>query len=232
MLLLVAGFAAVALDHGAVQIIGGLDQRGAHRLAGRGLLRVGEVAADAADVAAQVDAAAGAAPFDGARIHHFRGLRVDHPQVDRDIGLRLAAAHAEAGDVEAAAGVGGVLGVRHDAAGDRVLRAGDVAGVRAAAWAHARAGGKVLLGQHGVDLLPLDHLEIAGGTQLVAEHVGKLPADVAVPPVGGAGVVGEVDHGDGHGRRLARHRDACAQGQGRARHACTVHGFHELPSSR
>src|SRR6185312_16247125 len=34
-LLLVAGLAAVALDHGAVEIIGGLDQRGAHRLAGR-----------------------------------------------------------------------------------------------------------------------------------------------------------------------------------------------------
>src|SRR3546814_15875497 len=34
-LLLVAGFAASALDHGAVEVVGRLDQCRAHRLAGR-----------------------------------------------------------------------------------------------------------------------------------------------------------------------------------------------------
>src|SRR6185312_6250258 len=66
-LLLVAGLAAVALDHGAVEIIGGLDQRGAYRLAGRRLLLVAEVAADAAGVAAQANRLVGAAPFHRAR---------------------------------------------------------------------------------------------------------------------------------------------------------------------
>src|SRR5574337_1441852 len=122
--------ATVTLDHRAVEIVGGFDQGGAYRLAGRGFLRVAEIAPDAVtEVSPEADGLVGTAALHRAREHHLGSLRIDYAQVDRHIRLGLPAAEAKARDVEAAARLGRVFGVRSDAAGHQILRAGDVAGV-------------------------------------------------------------------------------------------------------
>src|SRR5690606_16127747 len=54
---LVTGLAAVALDHHAAQVVGGEDQRGADRLAGRRLVLARQRAAETAAIQADAHAA-------------------------------------------------------------------------------------------------------------------------------------------------------------------------------
>src|SRR5688572_3562272 len=90
---------AVALfHHGAGEVLADLHDDGADGLAGRGLLLLGEIAAEAAAIEADIEAAAAGARFDRAGELDFTGGRVDHAKVDGHVGLFLLAADADAAE--------------------------------------------------------------------------------------------------------------------------------------
>src|SRR5690606_24616777 len=207
--------AAAAHDHHAVEVVGDLDQRGADRLAGRGVLLVRERAADAAAIDADRHAAARTATLDRARIVDFAGFGVDHPHIDRDVGLGLLAAERDALEADAATGARGVFLVRGDGTEHEVLRAGHVAHLRAGTGTHATGRREVLFFQHVAELVALQDAEVARAGQLVGQHARQLPAHAAAPP-GRAGFVLEFRHAD---RGLVRReRGPCADHAGQRQH--------------
>src|ERR1041385_5634953 len=196
----VLALAAVLVDHDAAQVVADLDEAGADRLAGRRVLVLGEIAADSTAVDAEAHAVVRRARLDGARELDFAGGRVDHADVDRDVGVFLLPADADAVEADAAAATGRVLFVRGDGPHDEVLRAGELADLRGRLRADAAGSAEVLLFEHRAELRALDHPELLGRRQLVRQHSGEIVPDAAIPPAGRR-LVSELRHAD---RRLTR----------------------------
>src|SRR5207244_6437597 len=108
-----------------------------------------------------------------------------------------------------AAGAGGVRVERAHRGVNQVLRAGELADLRAGLLADAAGGGEVLLLEDLAELRALDDLELAGGGQLVGEHSGEVASGVRVPPARRR-LVGEFGDADRRfvGGGTERHRGA------------------------
>src|SRR5690606_9427766 len=145
---LVTGLATVALDHHAAQVVGGEDQRGADRLAGRRLVLARQRAAETAAIQADAHAATLRLALDGAHEVDFTGGRVHDTDIDRDVGLALLATQRDALEGNAATAAGGAFLVGRHGAHHQVLRAGQLADARAGGRGNPARSAQVLLGQH------------------------------------------------------------------------------------
>jgi hypothetical protein len=161
------------------------------------------------------------------------GSHVDHARGQVDLGLALAPPDPDALDPHApTALLGGEAG---DGAGDDVLHALDLADLGQGGRVRFRpvAVGEVLLREHGVELLALDHAEASVVHEGVHDLVGHPLADVVLPPPVVDSPVLEIHHRDLGSRRLGRlrGRSTCEAENGdggQARGQLTSHPF---PSS-
>src|SRR5205823_1061511 len=104
-----------------------------------------ERAAETTAIDGHAEAVARGAGLDRAGELDFARRGVDDAEVDRDVGLLMLAAHADAVEAEAPATARDIVLERRDGGDDDVLRAGQFAELCTGRLRHTSRGGQVLL---------------------------------------------------------------------------------------